>query len=106
MKMTGLQTEPFDVNLYVFYRYWVNDARSRFGYVHRGFQLRYRDWDTADCVPNGGKAYSAPATDQFLAPHATDLLSVTRLFQKLHPGERYYMTNIQARRLRPAQGRS
>ena len=25
MKMTGLQSDPFDVNLYVFYRFWIND---------------------------------------------------------------------------------
>ena len=37
MKMTGLQAEPFDVNLYVFYKAWINDRLSKFGYEHRGF---------------------------------------------------------------------
>jgi hypothetical protein len=101
MKMTGLQRAAFDVNLHVFYKAWVNDKLSKYGYVHRGFRLRYRDWDTSACVPNGGKAWSAPGTDPFLKDLAARIPVVTRLFQKLHPGERYYLTSIQARGLRP-----
>jgi hypothetical protein len=105
MKMTGLQKEPFDVNLYVFYRYWINDNRSKYGYVHRGFQLRYRDWDTPACQADGGKAYSDPQGDPLLGPLAGRLAAVTDLFRKLHPGERYYLTNIQARQLQPTSVR-
>ena len=47
MKLTGLQSQPFSVNLYVLYRYWLNDSKSKFGYEHRGFRLKYRDWDGA-----------------------------------------------------------
>jgi hypothetical protein len=101
MKMTGLQQEPFDVNLYVFYRFWINDKLSPYGYRHRGFHLRHRDWDTAKCVPDGGKSYSLPAEDPFLSGMAHHIPTVTRLFQKLHPGQKYYLTNIQARQLRP-----
>jgi hypothetical protein len=105
MKMTGLQSEPFDVNLYVFYHAWINDHLSRFGYEHRGFHLRYRDWDTANCVPNGGKSYSAPDKDPLLRDLAYAIPTVTQLFQKVHPGETYYLTNIQANGLRPQEVR-
>jgi hypothetical protein len=105
MKMTGLQTKPFDVNLYVFYRFWINDRVSKFGYVHRGFQLRYRDWDSSESEPDAGKAYSSPREDPFLRPLAGRILTVARLFQKLHPGDNYYLTNIQAYGLRPQEVR-
>jgi hypothetical protein len=105
MKLTGLQTEPFDVNLYVFFRYWINDDLSKHGYVHRGFHLRYRDWDSPRCEPNAGKSYSAPEGDPFLRSSAHLFPTVTTLFQKLHPGERYYLTNIRASGLKPADVR-
>ncbi|MHC4078659.1 MAG: DUF2330 domain-containing protein, partial [Planctomycetota bacterium] len=101
MKMTGLQTAPFDVNLHVFYRAWLNDKLSKYGYVHRGFRLRFRDFDSPKCEANAGKTWSAPADDSYLAAYAKQLPTVTRFFQKLHPGERYYLTNIQAKQMRP-----
>ena len=106
MKMTGLQQSPFNVNLYVFYRFWLNDHVSRFGYEHRGFTLKYRDWDTANCKPNGGKAYSFARLDPFLKGLARRIPTVEKLFQTLHPGERYYLTNIQASGLEPAAVRN
>lgn len=105
MKMTSLQTEPFDVNLYVFYRYWINDKLSRYGYRHRGFTLRHRDWDSSKCVPNGGKSWSLPDEDPFLSSMSRRIPTLTRYFQKLHPGQKYYLTNIQAAGLRPADVR-
>ena len=105
MRMTGLQTEPFDVNLYVFYGKWLNDDLSQFGFVHRGFQLVHRDWDTSKCKPNAGKSWSAPETDHYLRPLAGTIPTVTKLFQKLHPGKRYYMTNLAAHGLKPADVR-
>ena len=54
MKMTSLQKEPFNINLYVFYKDWLNDQLSKYGYAHRGFTLKHRDWDTHDCIPNAG----------------------------------------------------
>ena len=105
MKMTGLQSDPFDVNLYVFYRAWINDKLSPFGYEHRGFRRQYRDWDSSQCVPNGGKSYSLPGEDPFLGSFDHLLPSVTKLFQKLHPGAKYYLTNIQATGLKPADVR-
>ncbi len=101
MKMSGLQSDPFSVNLYVFFGAWINDRLSQFGYVHRGFALNYRDWDSPRCEPNAGKSYSAPQDDPFLRGSAPWLPTVTRLFQKLHPGERFYLTNIQAYDLKP-----
>ena len=105
MKMTGLQSEPFNVNLYVFYRYWLNDKLSKYGYVHRGFRLNYRDWDSSKCTPNGGKAWSAPQTDPFLGSMTKHIPTVAKFFQKRHPGKRYYLTNISAFGLNPADVR-
>ncbi|GAB4142337.1 MAG: hypothetical protein Tsb009_12560 [Planctomycetaceae bacterium] len=101
MKLTGLQSDPFDVNLYVFYRYWLNDSLSKFGYEHRGFSLRYRDWDSPQCEANAGKAYSAPKSDPFLQSYARYFPTLTKLMQASYPGERFYLTNIQARGLKP-----
>lgn len=105
MRMTGLQKENFDINLYVFYRYWINDNRSRYGFEHRGFELKYRDYDSPKCKPNGGKAYSSPRNDPFLKAHAFRLPTVTQLFQTLHPGKKFYLTNIQAMGLDPGEVR-
>lgn len=101
MKMTGLQSAPFDVNLYVFYSAWLNDSLNKYGYVHRGFRLRFRDYDSPKCKANAGKSWSSPRDDSYLAPLAARLPTVTRFFQKLHPGERYYLTNLYARAMRP-----
>jgi len=102
MRMTGLQGARFDVNLYIFYGAWINDRINKYGYVHRGFRLRYRDWDSRQCKPNAGKTYSAPRDDPFLKGLARKIPTVTKLFQKLHPGGRYYLTNIQAFGMKPA----
>ena len=101
MKLTGLQTEPFDVNLYVFYGAWLNDRLNKFGYTHRGFELNYRDWDSSACEPNAGKSYSEPDRDPFLKSYANRLKHTKTLMQELHAGEKYYLTNIQARNFKP-----
>ena len=101
MRLTGLQRERFDVNLYVFYNKWVNDRVSRFGYIHRGFERVWRDYDSPECPPNAGKSWSDPAADPYLRGFAGLFPTVTALVRKLHPGERYYLTNIQARGLAP-----
>ena len=101
MKMTGLQEKPFNINLYVFYGAWLNGKLNKYGYVHRGFSLRFRDWDSPKCKANAGKAWSAPQHDPYLRDMARRLPTVTELFQTLHPGERYYLTNIQAFGLKP-----
>lgn len=101
MKLTGLQSDPFDVNLYVFYGAWLNDRLNKFGYTHQGFELNYRDWDSPKCEPNAGKTYSEPEVDPFLKGYATRLKNTKELMQKLHPGEKFYLTNIQAYGLKP-----
>lgn len=106
MRLTGLQSQPFDVNLYVLFRFWLNDKLSKYGYQHRGFELTYRDWDSPACEPNGGKAYSLPAEDPFLKGFGPLFPTLTKLCQKLHPGEKYYLTNIQASGLKPADVRA
>ena len=101
MRMTGLQEAPFDVNLYVFYDKWINNNMSPYGFVHRGFKLRWRDYDSETCTPNQGKAWSAPQTDKYLLGYEHNFPSVTKLMQKLHPGKRFYLTNLYARGLQP-----
>jgi hypothetical protein len=104
--MTGLQTQPFDVNLYVFYRAWLNDRLNRYGYEQRGFQRRYRDWDSPRCKPNVGKNWSRPQSDPFLQSAHHHIPTVAKLFQDLHPDQRYYLTNIQAFDLDPGEVRN
>ena len=101
MKMTGLQEDKFDVNLYVFYRAWLNDHINGFGYEHRGFERRWRDYDSSECKPNAGKTWSAPKSDPYLSSRASKIPELTRFFQKRHPGKRFYLTNIRARGLKP-----
>jgi len=101
MRMTGLQDEAFDVNLYVFYDKWVNDRLSKYGYAHRGFNLRWRDYDSKACKKNAGKTWSDPKGDPYLRAHAHRLPETTKLFQKLHPGKRFYLTNLYAHGLEP-----
>jgi len=96
MRLTGLQAKPFDVNLYVLYNKWLNDRINGYGYVHRGFALNWRDYDSRDCEPNAGKRWSDPSADPYLGPVANLIPTVTKLCQKLHPGERYYLTNLEA----------
>jgi Uncharacterized protein conserved in bacteria (DUF2330) len=105
MKMTGLQKRRFDVNLYVFYRWWLNDKLDRYGYEERGFRRKYRDFDGPRCEPGEGKNWSDPYGDLFLRSASRRIGSVAKLFQELHPHERYYMTNIQAQQLDPAKVR-
>ena len=97
MKMTGLQKEPFDVNLYVFSPMWLNDRLNRYGYEHRGLRLKYRDPSHAPTRPNTGRNWSQPFGDQGR--------TLAALFRELHPGKRYHLTNIQAFQLSPADVR-
>jgi len=106
LRLAGLQQNAFDVNLYVFYKAWLNDHVSRFGHDHRGFTLRYRDWDTPACVRNAGKAYSDPRHDPFLRDHADGLAQFSKLCQRLHPGEPYYMTHLTGGSLDPSAVRN
>ena len=101
MKMTGLQNDKFDVNLYIFYQAWLNDHINRYGFEHRGFDLRWRDYDSSSCEANAGKSWSAPKSDPYLASRAGRIPQLTKFFQKRHPGERFYLTNIAARGLNP-----
>jgi len=101
MKMTGLQTEPFDVNLYVFYRAWINDRLNDFGYEHRGFLRQFRDWDSPKCTPNAGKLWCRAQHDPYLGRHAKRMPTVVKFFKERHMGKRFYLTNIQAFDLKP-----
>ena len=101
MKLTGLQEDKFDVNLYVFYQAWLNKNLNKFGFENRGFELNWRDVDSAQCESNAGKNYSNPGSDPYLKNQKQRLGSVKTLMQKIAPGERFYMTNIQANDLNP-----
>ena len=106
MKLTGLQTESFDINLYIFHTAWINDELNEFGFVNRGFELVFRDYDSPSCEANAGKAYSAPRTDPYLKKHDRKLKTVSELFQRLYPGKRFYLTNLQATQLKPENVRT
>ena len=101
MKLTGLQEANFDVNLYVFFSAWLNDNLNKFGYMHRGFKRVFRDYDSPQCESNAGKSYSLPSQDPYLKSYAHKFPTVTKLLQKLYPGQKYYLTNISARNLDP-----
>lgn len=106
MKMTSLQNDSFDVNLYIFYRAWLNDHINGFGFEHRGFDLRWRDYDTAQCKANAGKTWSAPKSDPYLKSYTGKIPKLTRFFQARHPGKRFYLTNITARGVEPKRVRT
>lgn len=105
MKLTGLQQGRFDVNLYVFYKAWLNDRINGYGYEHRGFKLVHRDWDTPTCKPNAGKTWSLPERDVYLADQARRIPNLKAFFQGRYPGKRFYMTNISASNLDPKKVR-
>ena len=106
MRLTGLQSSRFDVNLYVLYGKWLNDQLNGFGYTNRGFTLSWRDYDSPQCEPNAGKRWSDPGHDPYLASFAHLVPEVVKLCQKLHPGERYYLTNLRAFGLDPIHVRA
>lgn len=101
MRITGLQTKPFDINLYVFYRAWINDRINAYGYERQGFQRNFRDWDSRACEPNAGKQWWQAKKDPYLRDYAKRLPTVTKFFKTHHSGARFYLTNIQAHGLRP-----
>ena len=103
MRLTGLQEERFDINLYVFYDKWINDRLSPYGYVHRDFRLRWRDYDSPECISNAGKLWSTPKKDPYLRGYAHLTPTVTKMFEKLHLGKRYYLTNLYAHRVKPSE---
>jgi hypothetical protein len=103
--LSSLQEQPFDINLYVFYQWWLNDKLNRYGYEQRGFQRKYRDWDGPYCKPDAGKDWARPASDPFLRDAASGIKTVARLFQKLHPHDRCYLTNIHAFGVKPSDVR-
>lgn len=107
MKMTGLQTQPFDVNLYVFYKSWLNANLNRYGYTDRGFTLKYRDWDCEKCEPNAGRSWDTPEEDWVInkGGGANNLAQIRALFQDSYSWERFYMTNVQAFGLKPEEVR-
>lgn len=105
MRMTGLQEDAFDVNLYVFYRFWLNDRINEFGYTHRGFDLVHRDWDTRQCVANGGKSWATPEKNPMLRHVAHHIPTVKAFFAENYAEETFYLTNLAARRLDPKQVR-
>lgn len=110
MRMTGLQSEPFDVNLYVFTGKWLNDELNRFGYQFdrdkQPFRLNFRDYDGPQCTPNEGKLYSAPRNDPYLQAYADKLTATAKIFAQIAPAERFYLTNIQAVGLKPREVRA
>jgi hypothetical protein len=89
----------------VFYKWWLNDNLNEYGYEHRGFRRNYRDWDGPHCQPDAGKDWAHPRKDPFLRDAAGRIKTVARLFEELHPKDRYYLTNVRAFGLKPADVR-
>ncbi len=103
MKMTGLQTEPFNVNLYVFYGAWLNDKINKYGYTKQGFQLYFRDFDGPMCEPNAGKSWAKPLQDPYLRHLTSKIPTLSEFFAEHYPKDRFYLTNIKAYNLKPAE---
>jgi hypothetical protein len=103
MRITGLQSKSFDINLYVFYRAWLNDGLNNYGYEKQGFTRNFRDWDTAACKPNAGKSWWNPGADPYLKDLKRTIPTVTKFFKERHSGKRFYLTNIQAHSLKPSK---
>lgn len=102
MRLTSLQQAAFDLNLYVFTGSWLNDRLNAYGYVQQGLKLRFRDFDSPTCVANAGKWYAEPKQDSYLRDYAAMLTETTKLFRKLSPQGKFYLTNIQAHAIQPA----
>jgi hypothetical protein len=83
MKLTGLQTDVFDVNLYVFSRRQLNARLNERGYEHRGFRYKYRGVEHFRT-----QSTFVPAFRAFLT--------------EFYPAKRFYLTNLQATQLAPA----
>lgn len=102
MRLTSLQQSAFDLNLYVFTGSWLNDQLNAFGYLQQGLKLRFRDFDSPTCVANAGKWYAEPKQDSYLRNYASTLTETAKLFQKISPQGKFYLTNIQAQNIQPA----
>jgi hypothetical protein len=103
MRLTSLQQAAFDLNLYVFTGSWLNDRLNAFGYLQQGLKLRFRDFDSPTCVANAGKWYAEPKQDSYLRDYVGTLTETTKLFQKISPQGKFYLTNIQANNIQPAK---
>jgi hypothetical protein len=102
MRMTGLQQAPFHLNLYVFYDKWINDKLSRFGFTHRGLNLRWRDYDSRACKSNEGKHWAKPEDDPYLKGYADIIPAVSHYMAQHFENRRYCLSNIFVNNLRPA----
>ena len=90
MKLSVFQRSPFDVNLYVFANSQINIDYDEKGVLTRGFSARYEDdsylmWSHSDIWED------------------LPMLEVRRFFLTNYPRERFFLTNIQARQLDPAE---
>jgi hypothetical protein len=90
MKISGTQSAPMDVNLYVFSSSWINVDTDENGTLASGFDARYKEPDSHDWSKSDNE------------PEATQLVRVRQFFLKHHAGESFYLTNIHQERLDPA----
>lgn len=89
MKLSVFQRSPFDVNLYVFTDSHINIDYDEKGVLTKKFAARYEDssyvmWSHSDIWEN------------------LPMWEVRRFFLTNYPRERFFLTNIQARQLDPA----
>ena len=117
MKLTSLQQERFHVNLYVFTSRPLNDRHGPFGFERRGFTSSFSDsWKRRPLHSGGPGAtvsrapgrpdWSDARRDPYLRDVADKIPTVTELFGESFPGERFIMTSVGARYIRPEDVRA
>ena len=98
MKMTGLQSEPFDLDLHIFSPTPI-DEQSQYGYAHRGLRRRYQDGKDEGGAPK--ESSSALESDRSPKEDASKLPSVAELLRRVRPKGEHYLTSIGTRGMRP-----
>ncbi len=89
LKVSVFQKAPLDVNLYVFADSMINIDYDENGVLTKGFLPRYRE---------GRSRRWSHRHVEGVSP----MLTTRRFFLRNYPHERFFLTNIQARGLKPA----
>jgi hypothetical protein len=103
MKMTSLQTEPFDLALHIFGPAPIDEKESRFGYAHRGL----RPWSPAksgegDAAKGSGPG-SPPGGGRVGERDFSRMPGVADLLRRVRPGGERYLASIGASGLNPRE---
>jgi hypothetical protein len=101
MKMTSLQTEPFDLELHIFSPAPIDENASEYGYAHRGLRREYRDGNEDGDAPREGGFWSALEEDRLWMRDDSHLPSLAELFRRVRPSGKHRLTSIRTRGVRP-----